>query len=152
MARIAWIISSMRAAGRDHGIEKRLVMWAWIWLPSPSRNRPPRQRLQVPGDVRQHHRVAGEAHRDGGHQLDPLGVLGRQRQGQEGVVAGLGRQQPAVAVLLHHPGPAADGGELVAAGRLGESDPGVDLHGRLRVWGWLNWRWAESGAVADTLR
>ena len=41
MARIAPIISSMRAAGRDHGIEKRLVMWAWIWLPSPSMNRPP---------------------------------------------------------------------------------------------------------------
>ena len=40
MARMAPIISSMRAAGRDQGIEKRLVMWAWIWLPSPSRNRP----------------------------------------------------------------------------------------------------------------
>ena len=41
MARMAAIISSMRAAGLDQGIEKRLVMWAWIWLPSPSRNRPP---------------------------------------------------------------------------------------------------------------
>ena len=41
MARMAPIISSIRAAGRDQGMENRLVMWGWIWLPSPKRNRPP---------------------------------------------------------------------------------------------------------------
>ena len=40
MARMARIISRMRAAGLDQGIEKRLVMWGLIWDPRPSRNRP----------------------------------------------------------------------------------------------------------------
>ena len=31
----------MRAAGCDHGIEKRLVMWGLIWLPRPRMKRPP---------------------------------------------------------------------------------------------------------------
>ena len=31
----------MRAAGCDHVAEKRFSMWALIWLPSPSMNRPP---------------------------------------------------------------------------------------------------------------
>ena len=31
----------MRAAGWDHGIEKRLVMWGLIWLPRPRMKRPP---------------------------------------------------------------------------------------------------------------
>ena len=40
MARMARIISRMRAAGCDHGIEKRLVMCGLIWLPRPRMKRP----------------------------------------------------------------------------------------------------------------
>jgi hypothetical protein len=40
MARMARIISRMRAAGCDHGIENRRVMWARTWLPRPRMNRP----------------------------------------------------------------------------------------------------------------
>ena len=40
MARMARIISRMRAAGFDHGIEKRFSMWGLIWLPRPRMNRP----------------------------------------------------------------------------------------------------------------
>jgi hypothetical protein len=40
MARIARIISRMRAAGCVHGIENRRVMCALIWLPRPRMNRP----------------------------------------------------------------------------------------------------------------
>ena len=38
---MAWIISRMRAAGCDHGIENRRVMCGLIWLPRPRTNRPP---------------------------------------------------------------------------------------------------------------
>jgi hypothetical protein len=31
----------MRGAGCDHGMLNRFSMWALIWLPSPSMNRPP---------------------------------------------------------------------------------------------------------------
>jgi hypothetical protein len=40
MARMARIISRMRGAGCDHGMENRRVMWALIWLPSPRMKRP----------------------------------------------------------------------------------------------------------------
>jgi hypothetical protein len=40
IARMARIISRMRAVGCDHGIEKRLVMWGLIWLPRPRMKRP----------------------------------------------------------------------------------------------------------------
>ena len=40
MARMARISSRIRGAGCDHGIENRFSMWALIWLPRPSRNRP----------------------------------------------------------------------------------------------------------------
>ena len=40
MARMARIISRMRGAGCDHGMEKRFVMCGLIWLPIPSMNRP----------------------------------------------------------------------------------------------------------------
>ena len=40
MARTASTISRIRAAGRLHSIENRLVMCGLIWLPSPSTNRP----------------------------------------------------------------------------------------------------------------
>ena len=40
MARTALIISLMRAAGRDHSMENRLVMWGLIWVPRPRMKRP----------------------------------------------------------------------------------------------------------------
>ena len=40
MARTAWTISRILAAGRLHSIENRLVMWGLIWLPSPSTKGP----------------------------------------------------------------------------------------------------------------
>src|SRR5580698_7399202 len=40
MARMAKMSSRMRGAGCDHGMEKRLVMWGLIWLPSPRMKRP----------------------------------------------------------------------------------------------------------------
>jgi hypothetical protein len=40
MARMARIISRMRGAGCDHGIENRRVMCGLIWLPRPRMNRP----------------------------------------------------------------------------------------------------------------
>ena len=46
MARRAVTYSRMRAAGCDHGIEKRLVMCGLIWLPRPSTNRPPESRCR----------------------------------------------------------------------------------------------------------
>ena len=33
--------SRIRSAGADHGIENRLVIWAFTCEPTPSRNRPP---------------------------------------------------------------------------------------------------------------
>jgi hypothetical protein len=44
MARRAWIISRMRAAGWPHSIENRLVMWGLIWLPRPRMKRPSEKR------------------------------------------------------------------------------------------------------------
>jgi hypothetical protein len=38
---MAEISSFMRAAGWDHGMENRLVMWGLIWDPRPRMNRPP---------------------------------------------------------------------------------------------------------------
>ncbi len=40
MALMASTISRILAAGRDHSIEKRLVMCGLIWVPSPRMNRP----------------------------------------------------------------------------------------------------------------
>jgi hypothetical protein len=51
---------------------------------------PARLRRQVPGRVRQGQRAAGKGDGHGGAKLEPLGVLGDERQRQEGVVLGLG--------------------------------------------------------------
>ena len=40
MARMALIISRIRAAGFDHSMENRLVMWGLICVPRPRTNRP----------------------------------------------------------------------------------------------------------------
>ena len=50
MARMARIISRMRGAGCDHGMENRRVMWGLIWLPSPRMKRPAERWLIVIAD------------------------------------------------------------------------------------------------------
>ena len=90
----------MRRAGCDHGIENRFSMCGLICDPRPSDEPALRHLLEVVGRVREHHRRAGERHRDARRELDALGVLGRQRDRQERVVAGLGGQQPVVTELL----------------------------------------------------
>ena len=67
-------------------------------------NRPFDSGLEVVGHHGQVHGIAGEGHGDPGAELDPLGVLGRQHQGQERVVVGLGRPEAVVADPLGQPG------------------------------------------------
>jgi len=57
---------------------------------------------QVPGDVGGAHRVAGKGHGDGRAQLDPLGVLGRQGQGQKRIVLRLAGPQTVKTDFLGH--------------------------------------------------
>ena len=81
-------------------------MCALIWLPSPRRKRPSRERLEVVADVGERHRVARERDRDAGAELEALGVLGGDHERQERVVVRLGRQRAVVAdvlELLRHP-------------------------------------------------
>src|SRR5205807_3450007 len=77
--------------------------------------------VQVVADVGEGHRVAGEGHRDPGHELHPLGVLGGEGQRQEGVVLGLDRDEPVVALGLQRPGPLRRAAQVRA-------EVGVDLH------------------------
>ena len=56
--------------------------------------------MQVVRRVRGEHRRAGERDRDAGAELDALRVLRRDRERQERIVRGLGRQQPVVADVL----------------------------------------------------
>ncbi len=53
--------------------------------------------------VRERHRAARERHRDRGHQLDALRVLGGEQQREEGIVRGLGGDEPVVALRLEAP-------------------------------------------------
>jgi hypothetical protein len=78
--------------------------------------------LEVVGHHGQRHRVAGEGDGDAGAQLQPLGVLGGQHQGEEGVVACLGRPDAVVPDLLR----LLRG--LDHAARI-EPDCPVDVHG-----------------------
>jgi hypothetical protein len=73
--------------------------------PQPQHEATLREGLEIVADVGQIHGVAGEGHRDPGGQLQTLGVLGGQGQGQEGIVLGLGGDEPVVAHGLHPPGP-----------------------------------------------
>ena len=68
--------------------------------------------------------VRGERDGDAGSELDALGVLGRDRERQERIVRGLGRQQPVVADVFERLRPRAD------LGQRRRHDPGVDLHAR----------------------
>ena len=77
--------------------------------------------LEVPGRVRERHRAAGERDRDAGAELDPLGVLGRDEQRVEGVVAGLGRPDAVIAGSLGFPG-------RLGRARQVETDPAIHFH------------------------
>ena len=57
-------------------------------------NRPFEYGCRSLAGVRERHRVAGERHRDAGAELDALGVLGREREREERIVAGLGGDRP----------------------------------------------------------
>ena len=84
---------------------------------------PSGQRLDVVGDIGDCHRSACQGDGDRGEQLDPLTVLGRQCEWDEGVVAGLHRDSAIVAEAL----------EIADAGRdLTQrcDEVAVDLHGR----------------------
>ncbi len=91
--------------------------------PEPEDEPPAREVLKVVAEVRQRHRVAGERHRDAGAELEVVGVLGRQDEGEERIVAGLGAEDAVVPDRLELPG------------RLARPDQpsgqhAVDLHGR----------------------
>ena len=103
MARIASTSSRMRAAGADHGIEKRRSMCGLIWLPEPEVEAAARERLQVPGLGGERHRAAGEGDGDGGGQLEALGGVGGQHQRQERIVRALEGEGAVVAGRLHRP-------------------------------------------------
>ena len=81
--------------------------------------------LEVVAEVRQEHRVAREGHRDGGAQLDPLGVLRCEHVGQKRVMARLGGPGTRIAGLLELPCRFADGSEAAGART---ADSSVDLH------------------------
>ena len=74
-------------------------------------------------DVREQHRVARERDRDRGHELEPLGVLGRERERQERIARD----------LRGHAAVVAGGFERARARRnvreVGRDQSAVDLHG-----------------------
>ncbi len=80
-----------------------------------------RERLQIPADVREQHRVAGERDGDRRAELDRLGSLGGDGEREERIVGGLGRPDPRVAGRLEFGGAPAG---LVD----GTVQSGVDLH------------------------
>ena len=76
-----------------------------LYLAAQAEDEPPvRIGLQVMRGVGELHGGAGKGHRDGRAERHLPGVLGRQHQGQEGVMRGLRRPQPVVARLLVPPG------------------------------------------------
>ena len=122
MARMARISSRIRGAGCDHGMENRFSMWGLICEPSPSMNRPSDMVWRSLATMARFIGLRAKATAMPGAQLDPLGVLGRQHQGEERVVAGLGRPDPVVADLLGQSGRLDDPAGV-------ESDASVDVHG-----------------------
>ncbi len=82
-----------------------------------------RQMLQVPRELRRHHRAARKGDGDVGRQLDPLGVLGRDSDRQERIVPRFGRRQVVEAQRFH----LARGPGVVADTRCRLSLPGVLL-------------------------
>ena len=95
-----------------------------------------RELLQVPGELRGHHRAPRKRDRDVGAELDRLRVLGGDRQRQEGIVAGLRRADAVEAERLGGARGGGDVGErrlrLALAGVLrgvGVQEPGLDLEG-----------------------
>ena len=72
--------------------------------------------LQIPADVGDGHRIAGERHRDAGPELDRRGVLGGQHQRQERIVVDLGCPAAVVAPSLQRGRRLGDVGELAGHG------------------------------------
>ena len=124
MARMAEMNSRIRGAGCDHGIENRFSMCGLICDPRPRQEPAARVGVEIPGQVGHGHRAAAEGHGDGRAELEPLGVLGGEDQGQERVVAGLGRPHRVVAGVFGLLGVAGAPAGQVAA------DRSVDVHGR----------------------
>ena len=87
--------------------------------------------VEVVADVRQQHRVAGEGDRDRRHQLDPLGVVGGDRERQERVVGDLGADRPVEAELLEPAGGLADS---VERAREAAVDPHSSSCSRRKRW------------------
>jgi hypothetical protein len=82
-----------------------------------------RHRLQVPADVGEQHRVAGERDRDRRADLDLLGVLGSEHQWQERVVIRLRGPHAGVPGCFE---------ALRSSGGVAQTErqPGIDLHAR----------------------
>ena len=101
------------AAGRVRPRHREALLDVRLDLRPEAEDEPAvRRLLQVVGGVGEHHRRAREGDRDAGGELDALGVLGRDRERQERVVAGLRREQPVVPDRL----------ELAARGPISVSD------------------------------
>ena len=121
MARMARIISRIRAAGWLHGIEKRLVMCGLIWLPSPRMKRPFEKACRSQPTLASIIGLRAKATAIEVPELERLGVLGRQEEREERIVRGLGRPDARVARLLRFLG-------LLAGLAQIESDASVNLH------------------------
>ena len=82
------------------------------------------ERLKIPAEVREQHRVSGESDRDRRAEFERFGVFGSEHQGQERVVTRLGCPDAVVAGRFLGFGV---GDDLVDVGA--ESETSVDLHG-----------------------
>ena len=123
IARIASTISRIRAAGRDHGIENRFSMCGLICEPSPRIARPSENVWRSQPMWARFIGLRANADRDRGREVEPLGVLGREREREERVVRALERVD---AVVAHRLDLARDPGHL---GQRGGDERRVDLHG-----------------------
>ena len=105
MARMARIISRMRAAGCDHGIEKRRVMWALIWLPRPRMNRPSEAACRSHDVWARVMGLRAKATAMAVPRSTRSVLSGGQQQREERVVAGLGHPDAVVAAPPARPPP-----------------------------------------------
>ena len=96
--------SRIRAAGCDHGMLKRLVIVRADLRAEAQHEAAFGGGVEVVADLREHHWRAGEGDGNAGDEVHLRGVLGCERQRQEGVVRGLRRLNAAVAHLFELPG------------------------------------------------
>src|ERR1700722_5773046 len=71
-----------------------------------------RERLQIPADVGNRHRITRECHRDAGAQFESRGVFGGQQQRQKRVMVDLAGPTRVVALLLELPRQFGDTSEV----------------------------------------